>query len=53
MKVYERARDASELESLKAYVPPPHRELRGTSSYINYFLGRDSRPGPPAGAGAE
>jgi methylenetetrahydrofolate reductase (NADPH) len=42
--VYLRARDAGEVESLKVYIPPPHRELRGTSSYINYFLGRDSRP---------
>jgi len=44
--VYRRAREAGEVESLKVYVPPPCRELRGTSSYINYFLGRDSRPEP-------
>jgi hypothetical protein len=25
-------------------VPPPDRTLQGTSSWINYFLERDSRP---------
>jgi methylenetetrahydrofolate reductase (NADPH) len=43
--VYRRAQAAGEIESLKTYVPPPHRELHGTSSYLNYFLRRDSRPG--------
>jgi methylenetetrahydrofolate reductase (NADPH) len=45
--VYLRARQAGEVESLKVYIPAPHRELQGTSSYINYFLGRDSRPDEP------
>lgn len=43
--VYERAKAADRLEGLKVYIPPPDRELQGTSSWINYFLGRDSRPG--------
>jgi methylenetetrahydrofolate reductase (NADPH) len=43
--VYERARTAGRLDDLKGYIPPPDRALRGTSSWINYFLGRDSRPG--------
>jgi methylenetetrahydrofolate reductase (NADPH) len=42
--VYERARAANRLESLKVYIPPPARALQGTSSWINYFLERDSRP---------
>lgn len=42
--VYERAKSAGRIEDLKTYVPPPHRELKGTSSWINFFLGRDSRP---------
>ncbi|MDP3768791.1 MAG: methylenetetrahydrofolate reductase C-terminal domain-containing protein, partial [Dehalococcoidia bacterium] len=43
--VYERAKAANRLESLTVYIPPPDRELQGTSSWINYFLERDSRPG--------
>ena len=42
--VYERARAADRLDALRVYVPPPNRELRGTSSWINYFLERDARP---------
>jgi hypothetical protein len=30
---------------LKAYIPPRNRTLQGTSSFINLFLERDSRPG--------
>jgi len=44
VKVYERAQAADRTEELKVYIPPRHRELEGTSSYINYYLGRDSRP---------
>jgi methylenetetrahydrofolate reductase (NADPH) len=44
VKVFERARSAGRLEDLKAYIPPPDRSLKGTSSWINYFLERDSRP---------
>jgi methylenetetrahydrofolate reductase (NADPH) len=42
--VYERARAAGRVETLKAYIPPPDRSLRGTSSWINYFLERDRQP---------
>jgi methylenetetrahydrofolate reductase (NADPH) len=42
--VYDRAEAAGALDSLKTYVPPPDRRLRDTSSWINYFLDRDSRP---------
>lgn len=42
--VWERATVAERTESLKVYVPPPDRSLQGTSSWINYFLDRDSRP---------
>jgi methylenetetrahydrofolate reductase (NADPH) len=45
VKVYERAKAADEVELLKVYIPPPDRSLKGTSSYINYFLRKDSRPG--------
>jgi len=43
--VYERAKAAGRIEALSAYIPPPDRALQGTSSWINYFLERDSRPG--------
>jgi methylenetetrahydrofolate reductase (NADPH) len=47
VKVYQRAKEANELELLKVYIPPPDRSLKGTSSWINYFLNKDSRPGHP------
>jgi methylenetetrahydrofolate reductase (NADPH) len=43
--VYERAKLAGRLDELKGYIPPPDRALKGTSSWINFFLDRDSRPG--------
>lgn len=43
--VYNRARAAGRVEALKVYIPPPDRSLQGTSSWINYFLERDRRPG--------
>jgi len=43
--VYERAKAANEVEGLSVYVPPPDRSLKGTSSWVNYFLNRDVRPG--------
>jgi methylenetetrahydrofolate reductase (NADPH) len=42
--VYERAKAASRLEDLRVYIPPPNRALKGTSSWINFFLHRDVRP---------
>jgi methylenetetrahydrofolate reductase (NADPH) len=43
--VFERAKSAGRLEDLKVYIPPPTRALKGTSSWVNFFLGRDNRPG--------
>jgi methylenetetrahydrofolate reductase (NADPH) len=43
----QRARAGNEVESLKVYIPPPDRSLKGTSSWVNYFLDRDVRPGHP------
>jgi methylenetetrahydrofolate reductase (NADH) len=45
VSVYERAQANDRLHTLRVYVPPPDRTLAGTSSWINYFLERDSRPG--------
>jgi methylenetetrahydrofolate reductase (NADPH) len=45
VSVYQRAEAAARVEELKTYIPAPDRSLEGTSSWINYFLGRDSRPG--------
>jgi methylenetetrahydrofolate reductase (NADPH) len=42
--VYARAKAGRRLADLRTYIPPPHRSLQGTSSWINYFLERDSRP---------
>ncbi len=43
--VHARAGAAGRERDLLAYVPPPDRALQGTSSWINYLLDRDSRPG--------
>jgi methylenetetrahydrofolate reductase (NADPH) len=43
--VYDRARATGRVTDLKTYVPPRNLALQGTSSWINYFLNRDSRPG--------
>jgi methylenetetrahydrofolate reductase (NADPH) len=45
VEVYQRAKSAQRVDELKTYIPPRNRSLQGTSSYINYFLDRDSRPG--------
>jgi methylenetetrahydrofolate reductase (NADH) len=42
--VYERARAHERVADLRVFIPPPDRSLQGTSSWINYFLERDSRP---------
>ena len=42
--VYQRAETAGRLPELKTFIPPPDRRLKRTSSWINYFLNRDSRP---------
>jgi methylenetetrahydrofolate reductase (NADPH) len=53
---FERAKSANRLDDLKVYIPPPNRALKGTSSWVNFFLNRDIRPetvpprsGPPKG----
>lgn len=45
VEVYERAKGTKRTAELMTYVPPRNRALTGTSSWINYFLERDSRPG--------
>lgn len=44
IEAYDRAKENDSVDGLKVYVPPPDRSLTGTSSWINYFLNRDSRP---------
>ncbi|MBV9504389.1 MAG: methylenetetrahydrofolate reductase C-terminal domain-containing protein [Acidobacteriia bacterium] len=45
VQVYERAKAANRIGDLSEYIPPRNRALKGTSSYLNYLLKRDSRPG--------
>ncbi len=45
VSVYNRASAAGRVEELKMFIPPRNRALQGTSSFINLFLDRDSRPG--------
>ena len=42
--VYQRAKALDRVADLTRFIPAPDRSLRGTSSWINYFLDRDSRP---------
>jgi methylenetetrahydrofolate reductase (NADPH) len=44
--VYQRAKTLHRVADLRRFIPAPDRSLRGTSSWINYFLDRDSRPRP-------
>ncbi len=52
VSVYERAKSEQRVAELTTYIPPPNRALKGTSSWINYFLNRDSRPGNTTQAGS-
>lgn len=45
--VYTRAEAIDRTADLRTFIPAPDRRLIGTSSWINYFLDRDSRPGKP------
>ena len=45
VQVYERAQAADRVGDLKTYIPPRNRAIQGTSSYLNYLLKKDSRPG--------
>jgi methylenetetrahydrofolate reductase (NADPH) len=47
VKVMARAEASGTLDQLRVYVPPPDRNLTGTASWLNFYLGRDSRPGHP------
>ncbi len=46
--VYERAQAAKRLDDLRTYIPPRNPALGKSSSWINFFLGRDNRPGKAA-----
>jgi hypothetical protein len=45
VNVYEHARAANRVDGLIVFIPPRNRDLQDTSSFINLFLNRDSRPG--------
>ena len=47
VSVYQRAEAGDRVADLKTFIPAADRTLKGTASWINYFLGRDSRPGHP------
>ena len=47
VEVYDRANAAGRVQDLHTYIPPRHPGLKGTSSWINFFLDRDSRPEHP------
>ena len=47
VSVYQRAKAAGRVGDLNVYIPPRNPALKGTSSYLNYFLDRDSRPEHP------
>ena len=47
VKVMARAEASNTIDQLKSYIPPPDRRLTGTASWLNFYLGRDSRPGRP------
>jgi hypothetical protein len=42
-----RAEASNAVDQLKVFVPAPDRRLTGTASWVNFYLGRDSRPGRP------
>jgi methylenetetrahydrofolate reductase (NADPH) len=47
VRVMERAEASDTIGQLKVFIPPPDRTLTGTASWVNFYLGRDSRPGRP------
>jgi methylenetetrahydrofolate reductase (NADPH) len=47
VSVMARAEASDTINQLKLYIPPPDRTLTGTASWLNFYLGRDSRPGRP------
>jgi len=52
-EVYERAKAAGRVNDLHVLIPPRNLSLQGTSSWINFFLKRDSRPENPPPAFAQ
>jgi methylenetetrahydrofolate reductase (NADPH) len=48
VEVYDRAKAEHRIEDLNTFIPARNRNLQDTSSWINFFLDRDSRPGHPA-----
>jgi methylenetetrahydrofolate reductase (NADPH) len=47
VRVMARAEASSTIDQLKVFIPPPDRQLTGTASWLNFYLGRDSRPNRP------
>jgi methylenetetrahydrofolate reductase (NADH) len=47
VQVMARAEASNTIDQLKLFIPPPDRTLTGTASWVNFYLGRDSRPGRP------
>lgn len=47
VQVYQRAEAAQRTADLYTFIPAPDRTLFGTSSWINFYVDRDSRPGRP------
>lgn len=47
VEVYDRAKSEGHVDQLKTFIPAPNRGLKKTSSWINFFLDRDVRPGHP------
>jgi hypothetical protein len=47
VSVYSRAESAGRVSDLRTLIPAADRKLAGTSSWLNFFLNRDSRPGRP------
>ena len=47
VKVMARAEASNTIDQLKVFVPAPDRTLTGTASWLNFYLGRDSRPSRP------
>jgi methylenetetrahydrofolate reductase (NADPH) len=45
VEVYDRAKAEARVDGLKTFIPARDRSLQNTSSWINFFLNRDSRPG--------
>jgi methylenetetrahydrofolate reductase (NADPH) len=47
VEVYDRAKAENRIADLNTFIPARHRNLQDTSSWINFFLERDSRPERP------